>query len=43
MGGVEVHTEIYWGNLREGDYLEDRGLYGRIILKWILEKWPGVA
>ena len=28
-----------WGNLREGDHLEDRGMDGRIILKWTLEEW----
>ena len=27
------------GNLREGDHLEDRGVDGNIILKWILGKW----
>jgi hypothetical protein len=25
----------------EGDHLEDDGVDGRIILKWILEKWEG--
>ena len=29
------------GNLREGNYLEKRGVDGKIILKWILEKWDG--
>jgi hypothetical protein len=33
-GRGEVHTGLYWGNLREGDHLEDPGVDGRIILKW---------
>jgi hypothetical protein len=39
MGRVEVHTGFKWGNLREGDHLEDPGVDGRIILERILEKW----
>ena len=30
------------GNMRERDHLEDLGVDGRIILKWIL-KWDGEA
>ena len=29
----------FWGNLREGDHLENPDVDGRKILKWILEKW----
>jgi hypothetical protein len=37
----EVHTGLYMGNLREGDHLEDPGVDGRIILKWIFERLGG--
>ena len=33
---------VYRGNLRERDYLEDPGIDGRIILRWIFRKWDGV-
>jgi hypothetical protein len=30
---------FWWGNLRERDQLEDSGVDGRIILRWILRDW----
>jgi hypothetical protein len=29
---------FWWGNLGVGDHLEDRGVDGRIILRWIFRK-----
>jgi hypothetical protein len=31
-GKRELHTGFWWGDLREGDLLEDPGIYERIIL-----------
>jgi hypothetical protein len=31
MGRVEVYTRFWWGNLRERDHLEDRGVDRRIM------------
>jgi hypothetical protein len=43
MGKREVHTGVWWGDLREGDHLGDPGIDGRIILKWLFKKWNGRA
>jgi hypothetical protein len=39
MERVEVNTGFLWGNLREREHLEDPGLCGRIILRWIIRNW----
>jgi hypothetical protein len=38
-----MHTGFWWGDLRERDHLDDLGLDGRIILKWIFKKWDEEA
>ena len=30
---------VWWGKLRERDHLEDTGVGGRIIIRWIFRKW----
>ena len=42
-GRGEMHTGFWWGDLRERDHLEEIGLDGRIILKWIFKKWDEEA
>jgi len=36
-----LYLRFWWGNLRDRDHLEDSGVVGRIILKWIFKKWDG--
>jgi len=37
----EIYAGFGWGDLREGEHLEDLVLDGRIILKWTLKIWHG--
>jgi hypothetical protein len=41
MGAGEVHTGFWRGDMRERDHLEDLGIDGRTILKWICKNWNG--
>jgi len=39
MGKGEVCTVFWWENMRERNHLEEPGVNGRIILRWIFRKW----
>jgi len=39
----EVHTGFWWGDPRERNHLEDLGVGGRVILKWIFKRWDWEA
>jgi hypothetical protein len=38
-GRGEAYTGFCWRKLRDRDNLEDPGINGRIILRWISRKW----
>jgi hypothetical protein len=38
-----VQQEFCWGNLREGDDVEEPAVDGRILLKLIFKKWVSGA
>jgi hypothetical protein len=40
MGEINVHTTLV-ENLKGRDYLGDLGIYGRVMLEWILGKQDG--
>jgi hypothetical protein len=39
----EVDTVFWWGDLMERVQLEETGVDGRVILRWIFKKWDGEA
>ena len=38
-GRGEAYSVFWLGNLKERNHLGDRGVDGRIILRWIFRKW----
>jgi hypothetical protein len=40
---IYMTYRVLVGKPEGGDYLEDLGVNGRIILQWILKKWGGEA
>jgi len=39
MGERRGVYRFWWGNVRERDHLEDPGVDGRIIVRWICREW----
>jgi hypothetical protein len=40
-GTGEMYARFWWGNLKKREHLENTGVDGRIILRWIFGKWDG--
>jgi hypothetical protein len=40
-GPEEMRSWFWWGNVREGHHLQNLGIDGRIIIKWIINRWYG--
>ena len=38
-----MHQGIWWGDLREGENLEDVSIDRRIILQWLFKEWKREA
>jgi hypothetical protein len=38
-----MHAGFWWESQNQRDYLEDLDVGGRIILKWIFDKYNGVV
>jgi hypothetical protein len=41
LGTGEVHTEFWWGNLRERSHPEDLGVDVRVVIKCTFKNWEG--
>jgi hypothetical protein len=42
-GRGEIYTGLWWVKLKERIHLQDLGVDGRIILRWISKRWDGEA
>jgi hypothetical protein len=39
MGSGEMRIGFWWGNVKKRDHLENPGVDGSTVLKWIFRKW----